>query len=224
MNFNHFIPNIFYNNIKLILEKSTFSRGISSIAISEGYGIMKVKDVNEYYHDMDFTDPKEAKIDDGKGSTCVIIIMDCLFLQLTTESEFIIRLQANPTVYLTGLTFSKCKVQKHLINLNSKSTSITHICCSQLDKIGSSDALFLYSETHENSFLKMVYSTITGTNEWRENVNRIFYLHGTCSLKIQCVNISNFILSNSDNHQIIDFTSPSCLNMVMNTLQNLDSR
>lgn len=133
-----------------------------------------------------------------------------LFLQLTTEYD-IIKLVANPTVYLTGLTFASCKVKKHVINLNSKSTSITHIYCSQLDKQDSSDTLFLYSETHENSFLKMVYSTTTGTNEWRESVNRIFYLHGICYLKIQCLNVSNFILSNGDNHQIFDFISPSCL-------------
>ena len=127
---------------------------------------------------------------------------------------------------MTGLTFLDCKVKKHLIQLNSKSTSISHICLSNLQKNaddGDKQALFLYIETHRFSFLKIVYSTLVGPSEKLEKVLRMIYLHGTCSFKLQCLNISKYKLDSSRSRFIVYITSPSCLNMLMNTFSNLDS-
>ncbi|KAK8835374.1 hypothetical protein M9Y10_011820, partial [Tritrichomonas musculus] len=139
-----------------------------------------------------------------------------------SEKDALIQFTGNPTVYITSLTFDACKVKKSLIYLNSKATTLSHICCSKLHKIDGSDALFLYSSTKVSSFFKMVYSTITGTNEYMSNVQRIMYFHGTSAFKVQCMNVSNFIIDEQDTYEIFEFTSPSCLHMLMNTYHDLD--
>lgn len=187
---------------------------------------ISLKEVDESNADLDFTSENMSIITHTSTDVykTVFIVRDCRFLQINVkDNDALIHFYSNPTVYMTSLTFADCSVKKHLIKLNSKATTFSHICCSKNNKIESSDALLLYLETHTGSFYKMYYSTITGINTYMSNVFRIMYLHGTCSFKIQCLNVWHFILDSQENYQIFDFTSPSCLNMLMNTFHDLNA-
>lgn len=225
-NFKLFFSTILFNLDYLKLEKSTFSKGLGAVIISENMKKVSLKEVDESNADLDFTSENMSIITHTSTDVykTVFIVRDCRFLQINVkDNDALIHFYSNPTVYMTSLTFADCSVKKHLIKLNSKATTFSHICCSKINKIESSDALLLYSETHTGSFFKMYYSTITGINTYMSNVFRIMYLHGTCSFKIQCMNVSHFILDSQENYQIFDFTSPSCLNMLMNTFHDLNA-
>ena len=223
--FKFFYSTLLFNINNLHLEKSTFSHGIGAVVISENTKKLYIKDVNENYADLVYTSENITYIanENNEVTKTVFIIRDCLFLQMqVSEKDALIQFTGNPTVYITSLTFDACKVKKSLIYLNSKATTLSHICCSKLHKIDGSDALFLYSSTKVSSFFKMVYSTITGTNEYMSNVQRIMYFHGTSAFKVQCMNVSNFIIDKQETYEIFEFTSPSCLHMLMNTYHDLD--
>lgn len=223
LNFNLFATSIFYNNLNLHLEKSIFSRGTGSIITSEGHSKMLIKETNEQYHDMEFREDNKELIYDDKGKNWVIIIRDCRFIRISvTTDASLIRLINLPTVYLTSLTFDECKSSKSLIWLHSKYTTMTHICASNFDRTDENyiDGAFLISQTEANSFFKMVYSTISGKGNSLKGAGRILYFFGTCSLKTQCLNLSNFKLE-QDDRKIIEYR-PECLNLLMSTFANLD--
>ena len=222
-NFKFFSSVIFFNPANLRLEKSNFAHGAGSIIIAERNRDIYFKETKELLSNNDYVSTNFSDISENSGSSNTIIIKNCRFLQITGSKEEIIRIDGSPTVYMTSLTFYGCTVIKRLFYLNSKSTTISHVCCSNLKQSGESDALFLYSSTQEGSFLKMIYSTIIGTGEELKSVRKLIYFDGTCSLNVQCLNISDiYIDSSNSNDKLIEFTSATCLNFLMNTFQNLN--
>lgn len=95
---------------------------------------MQIKEKDESYHDKIFNSDYTGNINKN-GYNWLVIVRDCQFFQVSvTQHDALIYFSSNPTIYMTGLTFVDCKVKKHLIQLNSKSTSISHICLSNLQK------------------------------------------------------------------------------------------
>ena len=144
----------------MLLETSTFQRGIGSIVVSEKNKNILSNDINETVVNMEFSPSNipinEIIIQNTQGENTIIIIRDCNFLQITdTRYDALINLDRRPTVYITSLTFGDCTVKKYLFKLFTVATTLTHICCSNLCTNGNSNGLFIYSETHVGPFFKI---------------------------------------------------------------------
>lgn len=217
--FKYFNPTIFYNNNNLYLEKTTFSQGIGAIIVSEKNKMIHIK-ADEDKKELDYVSTNYSQI--LKEGNKVIIIRDCRFLKLTDiADDAIIKLYNNPTVYMTSLTFSDCSYSKYLMQLTTKATTITHICCSNIRAYDVSDGVFIYTDPQAFSFLKIIYSTIIGDGTKMPSSSKIMNFRSRSNYKLQCMNVSDFeINDNTDNYMNIHFNQLYCLSMLMNTFQN----
>lgn len=224
-NFKFFINTLFYDPKKLILEKNSFIKGISSVVIAENQNKIHLKSKNEIYHDKNYAGDSFDYM--NFFTEDVIIIRDCTFTQISVkDNDEVIKIENPKTAYITSLTFDQCSARKHLFTFSSQSTTLSHICCSKLHRItdNNPDGLFLNYKAPSKTFLKIIYSTVTGTNNELSSTSEIIKLYDSCHYKVQCLNISNFKISNSDNCYVFHFNGPYCVNYIMNTFYNLEAK
>ena len=161
--------------------------------------------------DCTFNNIRYANLDDGKNSNENKI------------DNYMIKVLSNCTFYMTNCLFDSCYFNKSALFLNSRATTISHICCNNIHGGQEGDALFLRSNTPGGSFFKFFYSTFFGNYQYFPT-NGILYMAGTCALRYQCNNATNFILSNENNRYIARIEATACLTMLMNTFYHCDSQ
>lgn len=223
---------IFYNQKNLLLEKSTFIKGIGNIILLDSTKTILSNNIDERHHDEIF--PQEGKEkyilynDDILKDIFykAIIIRDCQFIANNVGQNLpMIKIEGSPSFYMTSCLFDSCYAYNSIINIKIKSTVISHICCYNITKYEkvNNKVLFLDSEVREKTFFQFIFSSLLGNNQDQEQTS-IFKTRGQCPVRYQCMNLTNFKNSqtNSDSN-IIDIRQSSCINMLMNTFSNLQS-
>lgn len=216
MNFYSF-PTIFLDPQYLKIEKSSFTHGIGSLLYSQNTN--QVNEIHDENFDQNNKDTIPSELIDESKDKKLLIIRDCTFSSLTGSENLIKQTNEKATYYLTSCTFHNCHYNKGLQLIHSRAATCSHICFSNSyyqynNKV---DGIFIETYMPKNTFFKIYYSTIVGDGEELNSLS-IIYLNGICSLKYQCMNVSNF-QQKYQNEQIaaVKFISQSCLNMLMNT-------
>ena len=230
----YFTPTIILNPEQLLIQKSVFSYGIGSILHSNSNKKLLEDKVKEFVGET-FTDSNLDGLNPPNEKS-LIVIRDCNFNNIRYANQddgknshehfinnFMIKILSNCTFYMTNCLFDSCYFNKTALFLATRATTISHICCNKLHGGQEGEALFINSNTPRGSFFKFIYSTFYGNYE-NFPTKTIFKLGGTCALRYQCINISHFILSSSNDRSITRIESTACLTMLMNTFYHCDSQ
>lgn len=223
-NFKYFTQVILFNPLKLELNNNKFSFGLNSILISENINknlLDETQELKDLYYNQ--TNYKEINFDKDKLN----IIRDCVFNEIYSNSYPLIRISGNPTAYITSCLFSSCKSSNGILELNSKSITISHICCSNLTSISNNEnvILFLKVSSDTESFVQLIYSTIFGTADQKSKFKNIISLGNKLATRYQCINVSNFKQATSSElrSSICALNAPKCVNMLMSSFINFSA-
>ncbi|KAK8882692.1 hypothetical protein M9Y10_045334 [Tritrichomonas musculus] len=215
----------------MLLEKSSFSQGTGSIIYSNQIGNLLEDSTTEFIEKIFNNSNIESKnISKGRA---LVIVRDCSFIQIRHGNfddygnglflnNNLIRLSYQNTFYMTSCLIDSCFLNNSILYLESRATTISHICCNSLDGAKNPYPLFLYSAQPRDTFSKFIYSTIYGTNT--DTLARgIILLTGLGALRYQCINTSNFVLPDHD-QMALRIEAASCLTMLMNSFYKLDAQ
>lgn len=233
-NLNYFYTTaLFLNPEQLTVEKSSFNYEIGSFLYSQSANI-----IDETFTNKDFTESNRPTIALTTNQKLLFIIRECTFnsisdspdLALNDLNYLIFLNNRDATLYITSCTFQNLTLTKGIIFSTTRATTFSHICCSEISSNSIHDndntenpnknceGLFLRTDTPSGSFFKIIYSTIVGKND-EICARAVMHLAGSCSLRYQCINISNFNLQSSGGEFIapVKIFSPTCFSMLMNT-------
>lgn len=217
--FKRLFPTLIYNPEKLLLEKSTFSFGTNAI-IYIFHPQINLRENEILYENKNYPLTDGTIYINNEKFDGLLIIHDCHFNQIIVpDNKPMITISGYPTFYMTNCVFISCASHNGLLDISTRATKITHICCSNLTHTGTvnNKYLFMYAKPPRDSFFQFVYSTIFGIYE-NSNSDYILRQQGPAATKLQCLNFSSF-----KSKYIMHFTSPECLNLIMNTFDTFTS-
>lgn len=227
-------PTVILNPNKLLVEKSVFSNGIGGFLYSNQNEILLKDSITEFIG----KNVTNSNLEDiyPPNEKSLIIVRDCSFIHIhyldlddgknQTELRvynYLFKILSKITFYMTNCLFDTCYFEKSILFLNSRATTVSHICCTNLYGGKESEALFLETDTPTDSFFKFIYSTIIGNYEYILP-KTIFFLRGNAALRFQCINTSNFILDKTNERSILRISCTSCSSILMNTFYQLDAQ
>lgn len=214
--FKYSISTLFYNPKTVKLQKNNFINSISPVLYLSNSKTLLYREAFEY-SDSIFSYPDNIV---HSEKNCSVIIHDCSFVNYSVSSSSIIKV-SHATFYMTSCTFINCVADYDpILKLNSRATTITHVCCTFLEKEVSQDTnLFIESEVAENSFFQLIYSSFKGVNtDSYIRSNSMFLFQGRGSLRYQCVNLSECDLSKA-----LTSIAPLSLIFQMNTFYKINT-
>ena len=210
LSFRYYVPTLILNPIKI--HKSEITNGIGSIIISKNDKNYKNFEQDKFT-DLTFDDSNFTYIENQEQ---LIFISDCKFIKIAIYSNPLI-FHHDAVFYMTKCIFNTIQVYRAILDIDIFSTTITHICFSNLTIVSSSDGI-LRADFPGETFFKFIYSTIYEFNDEYMNSD-VFTLNGRSSFQYQCVNISI-----TKSYYLMRLYGPLCCSMFMNTFYRCESR
>ena len=214
------------NPERLKLERSSFDYGIGSLLYSHDIK-SNLNAVIPDFVEKTYINSNITSYTSPPNEYHLITVRDCIFLSIQTPNDngifnCLFNISNTYTFYMTSCAFDKCSFSKPMFCLASRATTISHICCSELTGSEQEDALFMKTDTPQDSFFKFIYSTIFGESNYFK-VRGLCEFGGRAALQYQCINISKFIFDKNQGF-ITRIYASKCITMQMNTFAHLDTQ
>lgn len=125
-------------------------------------------------------------------------------------------------MFMTKCYFESCQFVQTALLLTTRASTFSYICCSNLHftSAGDQEALFIKNTPPIDSFFKIMYSSLYGTNN-EVNAKSIISITSKCSIQYQNNNMSKFRQKQDDAYISLKFNDPRCLTVSMSTFYSL---